>query len=154
MGVVLPLTSCVTSGSHFTYPVIFFPICKINVLYQRPPSSLPFLKFYEIQTISGAELQIRGFLKKETKKGVSPGGVVVKFTRSTLQAQGLRVWIQVKAYIPLIKSCCGGIPHVDRGRLAQMVAQGQSSSPKKKKPHFEISQSPAQITESSQSSGQ
>ena len=39
---------------------------------------------------------------------------------------------QVRTCRPLVRPCCGGVPHTkNRGRLAQMLAQGQSSSPKK-----------------------
>ena len=41
---------------------------------------------------------------------------------------GSRSW----TYASLIKPCCGNVPHKKRGRLALMLAQGQSSSSQKK----------------------
>ena len=40
-----------------------------------------------------------------------PGGIVVKFTHFALVAHGLQVWILGTDLAPLIKPCCGGIPH-------------------------------------------
>ena len=62
------------------------------------------------------------------------GGVAVKFACSALAAKSSRVWIQARTYTPLMKPCCGGVPHTkNRGGLAQMLAQGQSSSSHTKK---------------------
>ena len=38
-------------------------------------------------------------------------GIVVRFVCSTLTAQGLQVQIPAANLAPLIKPCCGGIPH-------------------------------------------
>ena len=40
-----------------------------------------------------------------------PGGVVVKFSHSVSLAQGSQVWILGADLAPLIKPCCGSIPH-------------------------------------------
>ena len=62
-----------------------------------------------------------------------PGGVAVKFTHSTSAAQGSRV------RIPGVPTHCSSSHAVvalhiqNGGRLAQMLAQGQSSSSKKRK---------------------
>ena len=61
-----------------------------------------------------------------------PGGVVVKFTCSALVAQGLWVWI-LGVDLHHSSSHALAVSHIQsKGRLAQMLAQGQSSSPKKK----------------------
>ena len=41
-----------------------------------------------------------------------PDGIVVKFIHSTLAAQGSLVWILGVDLAPLIKPCCGGVPHI------------------------------------------
>ena len=63
-----------------------------------------------------------------------PGGAVVKFACSTLEAPGFDGFgFQARSYTSLIiKPCCDSIPHTKiRGRLPQMLAQRQSSSSKK-----------------------
>ena len=50
------------------------------------------------------------FLKKELF-GDRPGGVVVRFTCSTSAAEVYRFGSWVWTYTPLIKPCCGIIPH-------------------------------------------
>ena len=60
-----------------------------------------------------------------------PGGVVVKFVHSAPAAQGSQVWIPDLDLAPLVKPCYGSILHKNRGRLAQTLAQHQSSSSKK-----------------------
>ena len=60
------------------------------------------------------------------------GGTVVKFTHSALAVRVHRFRSRAWTYLPLIKPRCGSIPHTkNRGKPAQMLAQGQSSSPKK-----------------------
>ena len=61
-------------------------------------------------------------------------GVVVKLACSASAAQDSWVQIPAQTYTPLIKPCCVAASHIqkNRGKLAQMLAQGQSSSPKKK----------------------
>ena len=51
------------------------------------------------------------FLSKMQERGGQPGGVVVKFACSALAARGLQVWIPWVDLAPLVKPCCGGIPH-------------------------------------------
>ena len=93
----------------------------------------------------------RGLLKNSYTICRQPGGVVVKFTCSALVASGLWVWIADTTHTPLIKPCCGSIPHIIQRKIAtevrsatvflkqkeedwqQMLAQGESSSPKKEK---------------------
>ena len=48
--------------------------------------------------------------KKSLLRG-QPGGVAVKFARSTLVAQGLLFRILGTDLALLIKPCCGSIPH-------------------------------------------
>ena len=74
---------------------------------------------------------------------------MVKYMHFTLAAWSLQVWIPSVDLPPLIRPCCGRIPHkieedgIDVSSVTiflkqkeedwqQMVAQGQSSSPKKK----------------------
>ena len=45
------------------------------------------------------------------KQGGWPCGVVVGFTHSALAARGSRVRIPGADLVPLIKPCCGVIPH-------------------------------------------
>ena len=60
-----------------------------------------------------------------------PSGIVVKFTRSTLAAHGSLVRIPRQTYIPSSNQAVA-VSHIQsRGRLAQMLAQLQSSSSKK-----------------------
>ena len=57
-----------------------------------------------------------------------PRGVVVKFMCSTSAAWGSQFKSQEWTHTPLVKPCCGE-PHIqNRGRLVQMLAQGQYSS--------------------------
>ena len=61
-------------------------------------------------------------------------GKEVKFPHSTSVAQGLQVPSWAQTYTLLNKPCCGSTPQTkNRGRLAQMLAQAQSSSSKKRK---------------------
>ena len=61
-----------------------------------------------------------------------PGGVVVKFVHSALVAQGSWVWIPGADLHTGSSSHAVEASHTqNRGRLAQMLAQGQSSSPNK-----------------------
>ena len=64
-------------------------------------------------------------------RGLS-NGIIVEFVHSTSAAQSSQV--QIPGMDLHIGPCCGGIPQTkkNRGRLAQMLAHGQSSSPKKK----------------------
>ena len=67
-------------------------------------------------------------------KRIQPGGLVVKFTRSDSTAQSVQVQILVTDLHTTHQGVCGSVPHAkNRGRLAHMLAQGQSSSSKKKK---------------------
>ena len=60
-----------------------------------------------------------------------PSSIVVNFDSSASAVWGSWVQIWAWTYTPLIKPCCGGIPRTkNRERLAQMLAQGQSSSQK------------------------
>ena len=56
-----------------------------------------------------------------------PGGIVVKFTHSALADQGLQVQILGADLAPLVKACCGGIPHKIAEDWQQMLAHGQAS---------------------------
>ena len=67
------------------------------------------------------------------KKEGSVVGIVVKSTCSTSAAQGSPVQIPGMDLAPLIKPHGGSIPHKNRGGLAQMLAQQQPSSSKKRK---------------------
>ena len=83
-----------------------------------------------------------------------PGGVVVKFVCSALAAQGLWVQILGEDLHTTHKPCCGGIPHTKQRRTGtdvssgtvflkeedwqQMLAQGQSSSPKNNNNNFKL----------------
>ena len=59
-----------------------------------------------------------------------PGGLVVNFTCSALVAQGSQVWIS-GTDLHHSSSHAVAVSHIrNRGILAQMLAQGQSSSPK------------------------
>ena len=61
-----------------------------------------------------------------------PSGAAVKYAHSALVAQGSPVQIPGAAMAPVIKPCCGRHPtYKSRGRWAQMLAQGQSSSAKR-----------------------
>ena len=74
------------------------------------------------------------FKKKEKRftDWGQPGGIAVKFTHSASTAQGSPVQIPARTYALLIKPHCGKHPtYKSRGRLAQMLAQGQSSSAKR-----------------------
>ena len=53
---------------------------------------------------------------------------MVKFAHSALVAQGSQDWIPGADLAPVVKPCCGGISHKAEERLAQMLAQRQSSS--------------------------
>ena len=57
---------------------------------------------------------------------------MAKFLHSALVARGSQVQILGTDLAPIVKGCCGGVPH-KTGRLAQMLAQRQSSSNKKRK---------------------
>ena len=61
----------------------------------------------------------------------SPDGVVVKFTHSALAAQGSGVWI-LGTDLHTTHHAVVASDIQNRGRLAQILAEGQSSSPKKK----------------------
>ena len=54
---------------------------------------------------------IKQYSLNDPGTGGWPDGVVGKFTRSALAAQGLQVRIPGVDLAPLIKPCCGGIPH-------------------------------------------
>ena len=60
--------------------------------------------------------------------GASP---VAQWLSSTSVARGLLVWIPGADLCTAIKPCCGRHPTKIRGRWAQMLAQGQSSSAKR-----------------------
>ena len=47
----------------------------------------------------------------EGRAGASPGGIVVKFARSTLAAQGSQVWIPGTDLAMLILPHCGIVTH-------------------------------------------
>ena len=88
--------------------------------------------------------------KLSTMRG-QPSGIVVKFACFTLAAQGSQVWIPGMDMELLIKPCWGSIPHTKKRKVGtdvssatiflkwkeedgqQILAQGQSSSPKKGK---------------------
>ena len=53
---------------------------------------------------------------------------MVKFAHSTLAAWGSQVRILGTDLAPLVKLCCGGVPHKTEEDWKQMLAQGQSSS--------------------------
>ena len=80
---------------------------------------------------------------------------MVKFTCSASEAQASQVWIPGTDVAPLVKPCCGSIPHEIERKIGtdvgsatislkqkkeedwqQILAQGQSSSPKKNKTTF------------------
>ena len=72
-------------------------------------------------------------VQTEERGGGQPSGVVVKFACCTLAAQGLWIWI---VGVDLRRSSSHTVvaSHIQNiGRLAQMLAQGQSSSPKKQR---------------------
>ena len=63
-----------------------------------------------------------------------PSVIVVKFARYLWWPIVRRFRSQAQTYTLLIKPCYGSVPHTkNRGRLAQMLAQRQSSSSKKRK---------------------
>ena len=53
-----------------------------------------------------------------------PGGIIVKFTYSTSVAQVHRLGSWVQTYTPLIKPCCGGIPHTKQRKISTDVSSG------------------------------
>ena len=55
-------------------------------------------------------------LYKKAVPGGRPCGRVVRFTRSTLAAQGFAGSDPGRNMVPLIRPCGGGIPHVTTGR--------------------------------------
>ncbi len=59
-------------------------------------------------------------------------GIVVKFAHYALEAHSSQVWISSVNRAPLVKPCCGSIPHKIEEDWQQTLAQGQSSSLKKK----------------------
>ena len=66
---------------------------------------------------------------KKHLMGAQPGGVVVKFMYSILAAHGLWVWM---LSVDLHTGHAVVASHIQgRGRMAQMLAQGESSSPNK-----------------------
>ena len=69
---------------------------------------------------------------KNASLGGWPGGQVVKCACSTSAAQGSQVQIPGADVAPLIKPHCGGVPPKVEEDWQQMLAQGQSSSPKNK----------------------
>ena len=72
--------------------------------------------------------------KRERGGPAGGGGVVVGFVHSPLAARDLPVRIPGGDLALLVKPRSGGIPHKkNSGRLAQTLAQGQSSSSKKRK---------------------
>ena len=69
-----------------------------------------------VMDVSPIGFQSQGFWRlvcqvQVSKVGVLGASVVVKFTRSTLAAQGSWVQIPGMDLALLIKPCCGGIPH-------------------------------------------
>ena len=63
-----------------------------------------------------------------------PSGQVVKILLASLQQPPVHRFESWAWTNSTHQPCCGGIPHTkNRGRLAQMLAQSESSSPKKKK---------------------
>ena len=53
---------------------------------------------------------------------------MVEFAHSASVAQGSWVWIPGTDVTPLVKPCCGSVPHEIEEDWEQMLAQGQSSS--------------------------
>ena len=55
---------------------------------------------------------------------------------------------QARTHTPLVQLCCGSVPHTkNRGRWAQVLAQGQSSSSKKKRGRLATDVSPGPLAE-------
>ena len=53
------------------------------------------------------------------------GGIVVKFARFTSAAAGSsQVWIQGADPAPLIKPCCGSIPHIEWRKMGTYTSPG------------------------------
>ena len=69
---------------------------------------------------------------KKINGGCWSGGVMVKFVLSAWVAWGSQVWIVGADLALLVRPRCGGVPHKNRARLAQMLAQGQYSPQRKK----------------------
>ena len=72
-------------------------------------------------------------LFKEWCMGGWPGGIVVKFAHSASAAQGSWVWIPGVDRHTAQQAMLWWRPTYKIGILAQMLAQGQSSSSKKRK---------------------
>ena len=74
----------------------------VQHLFLYPKDSLP---------LSEKNSQVAKFIGQEPQSMGRPGGTVARFACSALVAQGSQVQISGVDVAPLVKPCCGGIPH-------------------------------------------